>query len=51
MMKKREMNMWNLQQWVSEQTDFFTNTKSQRNGLIYAKILDELKERAPARGD
>ena len=30
---------------------FFTSTKSQRNGLIYAKILDELKERASARGD
>ena len=43
MMKKREMNMWNLQQGVSEQ--------SQRNGLIYAKILNELKERASARGD
>lgn len=29
----------------------FTNTKNQRNGPIYAKILDELKERVSARGD
>ena len=29
----------------------FTNTKNQRNGPIYAKIMDELKERASARGD
>ena len=29
----------------------FTNTKNQRNGPIYAKIMDELKERASARGE
>ena len=29
----------------------FTNTKNQRNGPVYAKIVDELKERASARGD
>ena len=29
----------------------FTNTKNQRNGPIYEKILDELKTRASARGD
>ena len=29
----------------------FTNTKNQRNSPIYAKILDELKGRASARGD
>ena len=29
----------------------FTNTKNQRNGPICAKILDQLKERASARGD
>ena len=29
----------------------FTNTKNQRNGPIYEKILDQLKTRASARGD
>ena len=29
----------------------FTNTKNQRNGPIYVKIVEELKERASARGD
>ena len=29
----------------------FNNTKKQRNGPSYAKIMDELKKRASARGD
>lgn len=29
----------------------FTNTKNQKNGPVYAKILEEVKARASARGD
>ena len=29
----------------------FTNTKSQKNGVIYGKIVLQSKERAPKRGD
>ena len=29
----------------------FANTKNQKNGSIYAKILEELETRASARGD
>lgn len=32
-------------------TLIFTNTKNQKNGPIYVKILEDLENRASARGD